>query len=103
LAWLIPVPFWKTEKGLCAKSRFSAFRLPFDFGFRMAKPCHKSTFGKIPKFKLGRHQLFQKLDAARCRGACAKHLAKRTGGWHNRLYIFQMLDVVRKALKESGL
>jgi len=50
LAWLNPVPFWKTEKGLCAKSRFSAFRFPFDFGFRIAKPCHKATLGEIPKF-----------------------------------------------------
>ena len=38
MAWFIPVPFWKTENGLGPKSRFSAFRLPFDFDFRISRP-----------------------------------------------------------------
>jgi hypothetical protein len=28
---LLPVGVWKIEKGVCAKSRFSFFSLPFDF------------------------------------------------------------------------
>jgi hypothetical protein len=48
LAWFIPVPFWKTENGLGAKSRFSAFRLPFDFDFRMANLATGQPQAKFP-------------------------------------------------------
>jgi hypothetical protein len=45
---LIPAPFWKTEKGLCAKSRFSTFRFPFDFDFRMANLATSRRSVKSP-------------------------------------------------------
>src|ERR1700716_2136003 len=53
--------------------------LPLALRFRLphGKPCHRSTLGEIPKFKLIRHRLFQELDAGRCRGARrGEHLLK---------------------------
>lgn len=39
---------------------------------------------------------------SRCRGAWAKHLIHKTGGWHNRLYIYRNSAASGNRLAEGG-